>query len=855
VINVTITTSGLDNAMGALADLAGTITLNGGSVTTFGSTNRPGTYPHGLAARNPGGTLTANGTTVQTFGSVAMGAVADDGGTMLLNGNSITTIGAGSLGLYSTVEQAGAQFPATLVANGIAVETSGLAAHGATANQHFLIAPSVASLFDSSVTTHGNLSDGLRAIQAGTVNATRSTVFTEGADSNGLHARDNGSSVNITDTTVLSTGANAHGSLANSGGLITGLNATVRATGANASALYVAGASGFVSVANFTGSTLTNVSGPTIAVGGVGNVSLTSSTVSGSGQWLRVATIADFSPLQTPDAGPAGVTDPEGLEVPPVFTPLAALPVVPGLANITLSASTVTGSAFTAPGSVSNVVLTNNSLWNLTGDSNLTNLTNDPSIIQFSPPVGGVFKTLTVVNYIGEGGIIGLNTFLGTDGSPSDKLIIDGGAATGNSGLKITNAAGPGALTKGNGILVVDTINGGTTVPAAFALALPVVAGPFEYTLHRSSVDASNPQAWYLRSNIDCSASGAPSPPCPGPLPPVPIRPVPNYRIETSLYAAIPSMTLLYGRALLDTLHERVGEEEDIRGRTDLHTSSPKTGAWARLIGLHGQRDGGSLGIYGEGPHYQYDFLGLQAGQDIYRKEKTDGTRDHAGIYFAMGGARGRVSHFLGGSGSSDFQGYSIGGYWTHFGKSGWYLDGILQATWYDVTSSAQRGLSALSTNGFGIAASLEGGYPIKFGHGYFIEPQLQAVLQHIGLNDGNDRAATVSFSNVNSFAGRFGVRLGRTWTLDAREQRTLTAWIRPNFWHEFRGTPQTQFSSADGPVPFVSGLRGRWFELNAGMSGQISRDTSLFANVSYEWGTSQGGTAYTGKLGLRINM
>ena len=44
------------------------------------------------------------------------------------------------------------------------------------------------------------------------------------------------------------------------------------------------------------------------------------------------------------------------------------------------------------------------STWNMTGNSNVTNLTNDPSVINFSPPVGdptllSSYKTLTVNNY------------------------------------------------------------------------------------------------------------------------------------------------------------------------------------------------------------------------------------------------------------------------------------------------------------------------------------------------------------------------------------------------------------------------------------------------------------------------
>ncbi|MBI1650213.1 autotransporter outer membrane beta-barrel domain-containing protein, partial [Hyphomicrobium sulfonivorans] len=164
---------------------------------------------------------------------------------------------------------------------------------------------------------------------------------------------------------------------------------------------------------------------------------------------------------------------------------------------------------------------------------------------------GSAADSVTVIgNYIGQGGTVRLDTQLGSDGSPSDKLVIDGGAGTGTSLLSVNNVGGGGALTALNGILVVDAINGGTTVPGLFALAGPVVAGPYEYSLYRGSVDASNPNAWYLRSTLDCTFN--PSAPVCGPD-------APDYRPETSLYAAVPAMTLLYGRLMLDTLHERRG--------------------------------------------------------------------------------------------------------------------------------------------------------------------------------------------------------------------------------------------------------------------------------------------------------
>ena len=95
-----------------------------------------------------------------------------------------------------------------------------------------------------------------------------------------------------------------------------------------------------------------------------------------------------------------------------------------------------------------------------------------------------------------------MNTFLGADGSPSDKLIINGGSATGNSFLRITNAGGPGAQTVANGIPVVQAINGGTTAPGAFTLAGEVRGGAFDYFLFRGGLGGSSPNDWFLRSTF-----------------------------------------------------------------------------------------------------------------------------------------------------------------------------------------------------------------------------------------------------------------------------------------------------------------------------------------------------------------
>ena len=160
--------------------------------------------------------------------------------------------------------------------------------------------------------------------------------------------------------------------------------------------------------------------------------------------------------------------------------------------------------------------------------------------------------------------------------------------------------------------------------------------------------------------------------------------------------------------------------------------------------------------------------------------------------------------------------------------------------------------MPALQVDGGGLAGSLEGGYPIRLGRGWILEPQAQAVYQLIGLPDASDTAATIKFSNVQSLAGRVGVRIANTWPTDGA---TITVWLRPNIWHEYLGDPKTSFSSATGFIPFRADLAGSWAELNAGVSTQLGAATSVFANASYQVGLDGRSDAWDAKVGLKIRI
>jgi autotransporter family porin len=322
-----------------------------------------------------------------------------------------------------------------------------------------------------------------------------------------------------------------------------------------------------------------------------------------------------------------------------------------------------------------------------------------------------------------------------------------------------------------------------------------------------------------------------------------------------SLYSALPALASLYGRAMIGTLHERVGEEEQLRDR--YYSQENNNGAWARVMGWEGERDGGSSGIYGQrGASFDYSLAALQGGFDIYQHEDNDQVRTHAGLMLGVGRADGNVEHINGrAAGDLTIEATSLGAYWTRFDENRSYLDGVALVTWYDAEAHSSR-LPALSGEFMGYALSLEGGRPFDLNDKWRIEPQGQIIWQHFDGTSANDVAARVHFEDSDSLIGRIGVRLMRNWMKaeDDGDIRRGQGWARFNVWHEFSDPPATTFSSEDGPVRFQSDIGGTWLQLGGGLSTQISDDGTFYADAAYSWDTENNGDAVSGRVGLRWN-
>ena len=399
--------------------------------------------------------------------------------------------------------------------------------------------------------------------------------------------------------------------------------------------------------------------------------------------------------------------------------------------------------------------------------------------------------------FISNGGTLKLDTVLNEGGAAthSDTLVVDGTSvgAGGATNMSIRNAGGAGALTVGNGILVVQVLDPNRSAAGAFTLAGGEVrAGAFDYRLFQGGPSGSNSSDWFLRSTFIVvptpSADRAAEPSVPlvpiGPSlptnPPPEVLPPGVFPIigpEIATYGVVQPIARQLGMTTLGTLHERVGDtslnaitgtpcpadgdtpdgiyrKAPVKAPTDCLNAGWGPSVWGRVLG---QQIDNHYRAFAD-PRASGQLLGFQSGIDLWRGEWMPGHRDAAGIYVGYANANVDVNglvtneaatgYVLRKTGGLNLDAWSGAAYWTHYGPGDWYLDAVAQATQYQGSASTQ--FARLETTGFGFLTSLETGYPIQlpmFGPGFVLEPQAQIVWQRVSFDDANDGLVLPSFS------------------------------------------------------------------------------------------------------------
>ncbi|MFK0167109.1 autotransporter outer membrane beta-barrel domain-containing protein [Rhizobium sp. NPDC090279] len=863
---LTIRTSGNDRANGIHAQASGTVTLDGAvDIETTGDGSR-GLFSDASTITSNGpltvrtsGNGRANGITGQTASSIILGSAVD-----------VATIGDGSVGLYLDTS--------TITSNGpITIRTSGNeSAHGITAQ----VASTVTLGGTVDVVTVGDGSAGLVSSASTVISNGSLTIKTSGNDyAQGVHAQASSSLVLNGAVDVVTVGDGSAGLVSSASTVISNDKLAIRTSGMESHGIFVRDGStvkvskgdivtqGAAAAGIYTDFIRTNrVSTVLVANGTVGSEQ--GDLVRSEGGALDVT--LDAVTTHNGRGAIAVVDDAAGnhgaIHFNAINTNLMGdiFAATGNIADVSFTGSRLTGAAYNA----TNISLDAGSVWNVTHSSMVSGTVSNAGMVAFVAPDAGVFKALMTTDYIGNNGTVVLNTMLGADGSPSDQIVISGGAAAGRTGLFIHNVAGTGAPTT-DGIKVVNAINGGATNVDAFFLSNgnyvteggqnAKIAGAYAYTLNRGAVshgldvygDSYAANDWYLRSILTDRVD---------PADPITEPALPRYHPGVPIYETYPATLQILNR--LPTLTQRTGDRywHDQAPAQNTHyqdgaaMNAGGNNAWGRIERLHGYQQPGNTTSRSD---YDYNLWKLQAGIDGQLYESGAG-RLIGGVTVHYGQVKTDVSSIFG-TGSIDTSGYGFGGTLTWYGYDCFYLDAQGQVSWYDsdlYSDTLHHGL-ANGNDGFGYGFSVEAGKRTSLNENWTLTPQAQLTWSSVDFDSFTDTyGAHVSLGKGDSLKGRLGLSLEHkhTWKDTAGQASSAQVYGIVNLTSEFLDGTRVNVSGAvfESRAERLAGGIGlggtyKWANDKYAVYGEVSANTSLksFAD-NYEVG---------GKLGLRVKF
>ena len=436
------------------------------------------------------------------------------------------------------------------------------------------------------------------------------------------------------------------------------------------------------------------------------------------------------------------------------------------------------------------------------------------------PATGSTKTNLTVTgNYTGNNGTFTTNTYGPSTAVTADTLTI-GGQATGLTTIVVRDSGALGQPTSGNGIQLVNSAN--STSTTAFQTGR-IAAGAYEYKLVQTN------GSWYLKTS-DNSVPAAP--PTESDPPGEPVTPQPGQRVETALYPALPTLARLYALNIVDSYDQRRG---DLALLSD-GSSKRKTGmAWGRLIGKIAKSDPSNVSF---GPMLSSRTYGIQVGIDALAAQHADGSQSFFGPFATFGQATGKVSSQSGAvqTGSVSLTAYSLGVNGTHITPNGHYVDAVLQGTRFENAQSNSLVSTSLWTQGWGMTASLEGGYNVKLSQRLALVPQAQVVYNLNRLQTAQDAYSQVSMPSDSSTLGRIGAKL--SFTDDPKSSTASNIWARVSGLSMLSGAnTQTQMSNLAGTntTTFNTQAPTTWAAFDIGVNQRISSNHLVYLNAGYE--------------------
>lgn len=439
---------------------------------------------------------------------------------------------------------------------------------------------------------------------------------------------------------------------------------------------------------------------------------------------------------------------------------------------------------------------------------------------------GNVGSTLTVKgDYVGLDGTLKIAAQQHSPGI-ADRLVIDGGSASGTTLLDI-DVSQLGEPTEGDGIMVVEAINGAETTAQTTRDAFTIgqdylTAGAWQYQLFAGNASGAG-EDWFLRA---------------------------GYRPDVPGFDTLPSIIRQADLFVLGTLHQRQGDEQPYRAD---NPADQEGRFWARYMTktIDQKLDDPT----GSTSHSKYN--GMQIGVDLWQNDKW-----RSGLYTTFMDIDSSIDGNTGMSGgaayNSTFSSY-LGGYATWTDTDGFYVDNVLQYGYHSVDLKNMTDNKTYHPDGSTITASVEVGKPWYFGDtGWALEPQAQLIWQWSHFDDVTleDNAKTkVNIDADSAVIGRLGARLTAEYDTNYGK---VKPYVRVNYWQELTDG-QDEFTyrnttNSNGKTTLKANQQFAATEAALGATWTVTDDVQAYTEVGKTWDNS-GKTSLDADISASLGM
>ena len=441
-----------------------------------------------------------------------------------------------------------------------------------------------------------------------------------------------------------------------------------------------------------------------------------------------------------------------------------------------------------------NLTLGNGTVWNVTGDSSLTNLTNNGTVNMSGSNRTG--QQVTAKTLSGTGTLVMDLDWLSNQGTK--------GVTANSDYLKVTDSAtGTQALVSDptvmnldkmavNDRLYVASLHNSDAVLSSSIQQRNVNKGHlYDYLIGLTHETTGDTADWYFGSVGTVESNAVPA-------------------------AVVQNRTLFDLATHMDTLNKRLGEAR--------YADGENSGMWARWTYRHLGRDS----YDGHGNRFELGY------DDVDNRD--DGSMLRQGLSFSY--LKSQTSFA---EGQGKYKGYTGSFYQTWLGQKGHYLDVVGRIGKINGEGTTKLFNGDESKSSFGTwyqQASVEWGRKKALNNQWYIEPQSQLQYTHInGKNYRTSDGISQDFDSVHSLIGRLGFRLGRD--IDAK-----TSWyFKADILHEFAGNRTFDLTSVDGSecLHFDKTDHDTWYDVGAGITAELSHDRSLWFEFERTFNGSYG--------------